>query len=366
MDHYHVLGLSRKARAADVKRAYRRLARRYHPDLNPGDRAAEIAFKQIQAAYEALGDPQRRRAYDREADAGGGAAAAPAPAADGGRGPSFDPADFAQFTSFFADFFGARGSDEDAARAPRPGDDVSRAVALEFFDALRGTSASLEIDSESACVKCQGLGRVPAAQRRPCPDCAGTGRVNRFPGALRLSTVCRRCGGEGFLGWDGCGACAGAGVLTRRETIQVRLPPGVDDGSRVRVPGKGRAGRNGGPPGDLYIITRVAPHPFFRRIGDNIHCTVPITVPEAALGTRIEVPTIDGRARVRIPPGTETGQKFRLRGKGAPSLRGTARGDQYVEARVVTPRSHDARARHLLSELGALEVGDQIRRGLFG
>jgi molecular chaperone DnaJ len=224
----------------------------------------------------------------------------------------------------------------------------------------------MEIDAESGCGRCAGSGRVPSSTRRPCPDCAGTGRISRLPGPLRLSSTCRRCDGEGTLGWDGCGTCAGAGVLTRRETISVHIPAGVDNGSRVRIPGRGRAGRNSGPPGDLYVVTQVEPHPFFRRIGDNIHCTVPITVSEAALGTRIEVPTIDGKTRIRIPPGTETGQKFRLRGKGAPSLRGTGRGDHYVEARVTTPRLENQRARQLLQELDAVEGGESLRRGLFG
>jgi molecular chaperone DnaJ len=206
---------------------------------------------------------------------------------------------------------------------------------------------------------------VLATARRPCPDCAGSGRISRFAGPLRLATACPRCDGEGILGWDGCGQCAGVGILTRRETLHVQIPPGVDDGSRVRVEGRGHAGRNGGAAGDLFVITRVAAHPFFRRIGDNIHCTVPITVSEAALGTRIDVPTIDGRARIRIPPGTETGQKFRLRGKGSPSLRGTVRGDQYVETRIVTPAGKSDRSRRLLEELGGLEPGEEIRRGLF-
>jgi molecular chaperone DnaJ len=366
MTHYEVMGLPRKARIADIKRAYKRLARKHHPDLNPGDRRAEETFKALNEAYSVLGDPARRKAYDRELEG------ATTPRAPSGPAPEtawdaagFDPSSLGVFSSFFSDFLREPAPDPSGRTAPRPGDDVMRTVSIDFFAALRGLSAAIDIDAETACERCHGAGRVASATRRPCPDCAASGRISRFAGPLRLATHCPRCEGEGVLGWDGCGACAGAGILTHRETIEVQIPSGVDDGSRVRVPGRGRAGRNGGAPGDLFVITRVATHPFFLRIGDNIHCTVPITVSEAALGTRIEVPTIDGRARIRIPPGTETGQKFRLRGKGSPSLRGTARGDHYIETRVVTPAGRTDRCRRLLEELGGLEPGEELRRGLF-
>jgi len=368
MNHYDVLGLGRKARLADIKRAYKRLARKHHPDLNPGDRRAEERFKQIAEAYAVLGESRKRRAYDRELDTPEAARPAPAaaPGDTWGFESAFDPANAAAFSVFVSEFFGGAIPEPDLRTAPRRGDDVTRTISIGFSEALRGLATHIEIDLESACARCVGAGRVPASTRRPCPDCAGTGRISRLPGPLRLSTLCRRCEGEGVLSWEGCGACAGTGILTRRDRVEVRVPAGVDDGSRVRISGRGRAGRNGGPAGDLFLITHVEAHPFFRRIGDNIHCTVPITVSEAALGSRIDVPTIDGRARIRIPPGTETGQKFRLRGKGAPSLRGSARGDQYVETRIVTPRPGSERARRLLEELGTLETGDDIRRGLPG
>lgn len=370
MSHYDVLGLSRKAKLADVKRAYRRLARKYHPDLNPGDRRAEERFKQITTAYEVLCDSQRRRAYDQEIDApepaGFGFAASGSGTAASAASDEFEAAFVAggSFSSLVSEFFRPAGG---AGRSvPQRGDDVTRLLRIGFFESLGGSTTTMEIDVESPCGRCSGSGRVPAAQRRPCPDCSGSGRISRFQGPLRWTTTCQRCEGEGSLGWEGCGACASAGFLTRREEISVRIPPGVDDGSRVRVSGRGRAGRNGGAPGDLFVVTQVEAHPFFRRIGDNIHLTVPITVSEAALGTRIEVPTIDGKARIRIPPGTETGQKFRLRGKGAPSLRGTGRGDQYVETRIKTPRADSDRARAILQDLGSVEVGDDLRRSLLG
>ena len=366
MTHYEVMGLTRKARMADIKRAYKRLARRHHPDLNPGDRRAEETFKSISEAYSVLGDPARRKAYDRELEGAPAqrAASGPAPGA-AWDSAGFDPSSLGAFASFFSDFLREPEPDRPSRTAPRQGDDVMRTVSIDFFAALRGLTTAIDVDAESTCARCHGAGRVPSAVRRPCPECAGSGRISRFAGPLRLATPCPRCEGEGVLGWDGCGACAGAGILTQRETLEVQIPPGVDDGSRVRVAGRGRAGRNGGASGDLFVITRVATHPFFRRIGDNIHCTVPITVSEAALGTRIEVPTIDGRARIRIPPGTETGQKFRLRGKGSPSLRGMARGDQYIETRIVTPAGRTDRTRRLLEELGGLEPGEDLRRDLF-
>jgi len=375
MSHYDVLGLTRKAKLADIKRAFRRLARKYHPDLNPGDRRAVDLFKQVNEAYAALSEPAKRKAYDRDLDARGGESAsrrAPSGAEAGPRRTAWDLESAFEsggpgyFSSLISEIL-RDGGTEDARRSePRRGEDVTRTLGIEFFQSLEGLTTQMEIDAESGCGRCAGSGRVPSSARRPCPDCAGTGQISRLPGPLRLCFTCRRCGGEGTLGWDGCGTCAGAGILTRRESISVHIPAGVDNGSRVRVPGRGRAGRNSGPPGDLYIVTQVEPHPFFRRIGDNIHCTVPITVSEAALGTRIEVPTIDGKTRIRIPPGTETGQKFRLRGKGAPSLRGTGRGDHYVEARVTTPRLENQRARQLLQELDAVEGGESLRRGLFG
>jgi molecular chaperone DnaJ len=368
VNHYQTLGLERKARIADVKRAYKRLARRHHPDLNPGDRRSEERFRRISEAYAVLSDPQKRRAYDRDMEAPSSAAFAPGaetpvPGFDGEG--TFDAGDPGAFASFLSEFFHPQGGEPRPRHAPRRGDDVTRTIGIGFFDALQGLDTEIDIDAETPCGRCRGSGRVPAAQRRPCSDCAGTGRISRSPGTLRLTAACPRCEGEGALAWDGCGSCAGAGVLTRREKLEVRLPAGVDDGSRVRIPGQGRAGRNGGPPGDLFLVTRVSPHPFFRRIGDNIHSTVPITVSEAALGARLEVPTIDGRARMRIPPGTETGQRFRLRGKGAPSLRGTARGDHYVETRIATPRAGGDRARRLLEELGGLESGEDLRRDLW-
>jgi molecular chaperone DnaJ len=363
-NHYEVLGVDRRARIGEIKKAYRKLARRYHPDLNPGDRKAEERFKQISEAYDVLSDAARRKTYDLELQMGA-AGGRPFRAASGGPETAFDFGDAGGgFASFFSEFFGGREPAPGNDDRPERGEDVTHALTIGFFEGLRGLVTPVTIDAESPCPRCAGRGTVPAQKRRPCEDCGGTGRISHVSGLLRFASACRRCRGQGTIGVEGCGHCRGAGVLRQRETIRVHIPAGVDTGSRVRVPGKGRAGRNGGPPGDLHIITQVGPHPFFARIGDNIHCSVPITVSEAALGTRLEVPTVDGRATIRIPPGTESGQKLRLRGKGAPLLRGTGRGDQYVEVRVVTPRADDERTRQLLRELGALNPGEDVRRGL--
>jgi molecular chaperone DnaJ len=364
--YYQVLGVEPKARIGEIKKAYRRLARKYHPDLNPGDRRAEERFKQVSEAYDVLSDPDKRRTYDAQLRVGA-AGAGPFRTPGAGPEPPFDFGDpgggFRGFSAFVSEVFGEREPYAGEDGRPRRGEDVTHPVNISFFEALRGLVAPIEIDAETACPRCAGRGTVPSRTRTPCGDCGGSGRITQVSGLLRFASTCRRCRGEGTIGVEGCGHCRGSGVLRRRETIRVQVPAGVDNGARVRVPGKGRAGRAGGPPGDLYLTTRVEPHPVFTRIGDNIHCTVPITVSEAALGARLEVPTIDGKATIRIPAGTESGQKLRLRGKGAPSLRGTGRGDQYVEVRVVTPKATDERTRRLLRELGALDPGEALRRG---
>jgi len=367
MNFYEVLGVDRKAKLADIKRAYRKLARKHHPDLNPGDRRAGERFKQITDAYDVLSDTQKRRAYDVQLDLGDVQRGASGQSPWGTHPESvFDLGDLGglgNVSSIFSEILGGRGRGADR-NAPTRGQDRMHSLRIGFFEALRGKITDITIDAESPCPRCGGAGTIPSRVRRQCGDCAGTGRISHMNGLLRFASTCRRCNGEGMISSEGCGNCRGAGILTRRETVRVHIPAGVDTGSRVRVAGKGGAGRNGGAPGDLYIITDVEPHPFFKRIGDNIHTTVPITVSEAALGTRIEVPTIHGRASIKIPPGTQSGQKFRLRGKGAPSLRGSAQGDAYVEVRIATPRAADERSRELLRELAKLDPGEEARRGL--
>lgn len=367
--HYEVLGVDRKARLGEIKKTYRRLARKHHPDLNPGDRRAEERFKQISEAYDVLSDPAKRRAYDLQLQMGSAAAGGqpfwpPHAGPETGFGFGEPGGGFAGVSSFFSEIFGGRPAAPGDDDRPRRGEDVTQTIQIGFFEALRGLVTSPAIEAETQCPRCAGWGTVPSRTRRPCQDCGGTGRISHVSGLLRFASTCRRCRGQGTIGVEGCGHCKGSAVLRQRETLRIHIPAGVDTGSRVRVPGKGRAGRNGGPPGDLFLITQVEPHPYFKRIGDNIHCIVPVTVSEAALGTRLDVPMIDGRASIRIPPGTESGQKLRLRGKGAPRVRGSGRGDHYVEVRVLTIRADDERTRQLLRELDALHPGETVRRDL--
>jgi len=356
-DYYQVLGVSRKARPTEIKKAYKRLARKCHPDLNPGNQGAEEQFKRITEAYETLSDPEKRRRYDQS---GPGAAGSAFQSGFGGRAaPDFDfsAAGFRTgFSDIFAEIFGEGPATR--PREARPGEDRGHPMRIGFFDALHGIRTTLEIEGEQTCGECSGLGTLLSPRGQACPECRGSGKVERLGGRIRFTPTCQRCGGSGRLTEEPCRRCAGSGTISSRQKIQVHIPPGVDTGSRVRIAGKGGAGILGGPPGDLYIQIQVDSHPFFSRAGDQILCGVPISFSEAALGARLEVPTVDGPATIRIPPGTQSGQKLRLRGKGAPSLRGGGRGDQIVEIRVVTPDVRDERARTLLRELAEMDRTD--------
>jgi molecular chaperone DnaJ len=368
-DYYELLGVSRRASLKDIRQAYRKLARKYHPDLNPGDKSAEEKFKQIQEAYETLSDAKKRQMYDQFGFYAEGHPGGPPP----GAGPrpeevhfDFGGFDFGAGGGSFRDLFsqvfrGARAA-EAAPRRER-GVDLEYQIEIGFWEAIRGTVKKLSVAHLVNCGVCGGTGTA-ASGKQVCPECKGAGSIHQTSGGLRFRITCPRCGGSGQLRTI-CRACGGEGRVQQVETIDVRIPAGVQTGSRVRVAGHGDAGTLGGPPGDLYIVTAVAPHPYFDRQGDDIYTTVPITVTEASLGAKIEVPTIDGRALLRIPPGTNSGQRFRLREKGAPSARHSGkRGDQYVEVRVVVPSPVDERVRNLLKELERVAPEDP-RRDLF-
>jgi molecular chaperone DnaJ len=354
-DLYIILEIHRKASVSDIKRAFRKLARRYHPDINPGDGNAEERFKRITEAYEVLSDPLKREFYDVNGFYSDGVLEANQK--DGTWGFSFQGFDFNQSAeSDFSDIFAyARRSEP---RDPQRGQDLEYAISISFEDSIRGRTARIGIIRMNACSICSGSGQEPGSRERSCPDCGGTGKIIRTKGHLQFTVTCGDCGGIGRL-IKPCKACEGEGLASRPEMLDIDLPPGVGAGSRVRIPEKGNAGRFRGPAGDLYVVVRVEEHPFFKRLGDNIHCSVPLTITEAALGTKIQIPTIDGHAVVRIPPGTQTGQTLRLRGHGAPSLLNLGlRGDQYVEVKVVVPRVADERSKQILRELAKLNPGD--------
>jgi len=372
-DYYELLGVPRKAPLKDIRQAYRKLARKYHPDLNPGDKSAEEKFKQIQEAYDVLSDTKKRQMYDQF---GFNAPGAGAPPPGGGQytvSPDEVQFDFGGFdfgggagggTSFrdlFSQFFRGAAATREQHEA-EPGSDLEYQIEISFAEAMRGTVKKVSITRLDTCPECNGSGHIGTAQT--CTQCGGSGRINEVSGKMRFQIACPRCGGTGKLQTI-CRMCGGEGRVRRAETLDVRIPPGARTGSRVRVASRGNAGINGGPPGDLYFITSVAPHPFFDRRGDDLYTVVPITITEAALGAKIEVPTIDGRSQVRIPPGTDSGKKLRLREKGAPSAgRPGHRGDQIVEVQVVVPRPEDERVKQLLRDLGKAAPEDP-RRDIF-
>ncbi|MEK7406500.1 MAG: molecular chaperone DnaJ [Acidobacteriota bacterium] len=375
-DYYEVLGVRRNASQEEIRKVYRRLARKHHPDLNPGDKAAEERFKGVQEAYDVLSDPKKRQMYDQvgfysESGFPGGAQA--------GRGPGmgfegFDfsdlfaragpqqgrPTGFGGFRDVFEQFFG-RGS-QAAQAAPEKGSDLEYALSVDFWQAIRGAQVTLSINRHEACSACRGAGSA-GGQTGVCSECRGAGTVTQTAGAMRFNLPCPRCRGAGKLR-AGCPSCGGEGRLPHADTVELRIPPGVQNGSRLRVAGRGNAGTLGAPAGDLYITVRVEPHSFFQREGDNILIRVPVTVTEAALGAKIEVPTIDGRSLLKIPPGTQSGQKFRMHEKGVFNSRKNTRGDQIVEAVVQPPRARDERTREILRELAQLNPEDP-RAGLW-
>ena len=376
-DYYELLGVPRKATAKDIRTAFRKLARKYHPDLNPGDKSAEEKFKQLQEAYDVLSDAKKRQMYDQygfyseNMPAGGYAPGAESGAA---QGVNFDFGGFdfggagaagggSSFRDLFSQFFGGRGRGHGADFEPEsePGGDLEYQIEIDFWDAVRGAVKKLQVTRLDVCETCHGTGHIGTPQT--CTVCGGTGTIQQAAGKMRFNVPCTRCGGTGKLR-TACKTCAGEGRVRRVETIDVRIPAGVADGGRVRVPGKGNAGTAGASPGDLYLHVKVKPHPFFERRGNDIYTRIPVTVSEATLGAKVEVPTIDGRAVVRIPPGTNSGKTLRLREKGAPSARHGARGDQYVEIQVVVPQPTDERVRKLIKELETVAPEDP-RKDLF-
>ena len=408
-DYYSTLGVKREATAEDIRKAFRKLARKYHPDVNPNDKKAEEKFKEISEANDVLSDAKKRKIYDQvgfysdnidpaaaEAAARGGygggfAGGYPGGGARaGGSGGQEVPFDFGGFdfsdfqssgghgrgaaqqptgggfSGSFKDLFGGIFSGGQKSRGPRPGSDLEYQVNVDFWSAVRGGVVRLEIQRQETCPGCKG--KSTSGGSSECPECHGEGQVTQMGGRMKFNIQCPRCGGTGKV-QSGCATCEGEGVVTRREPLEFRIKPGTRDGQRIRLAGKGNAGTDGGAAGDLYLIVKVGTHPVFTRVADDIHVTVPVTMTEAALGAKIEVPTIDthidgtheggGRTQLKIPPGTQTGQKLRLREKGVPSASQEGkRGDEIVEVRIVVPRVQDERSKEILRELAKLNPED--------
>jgi len=378
-DYYELLGVARGAPVKEIRQAYRKLARKFHPDLNPGDKSAEEKFKQISEAYETLSDIKKRQMYDQFGFDGPNTGFGGQSAGNPGTGPGGVQFDFGgfdfgagggagnaggpNFRDIFSQMFRGGGNTEQEV-GPEPGADLEFEIEITFAESIHGAVKKIRYTRQDVCNDCRGTGHVAGGNARVCTDCGGTGQVTKTAGKMRFQVPCRTCGGSGKLRTL-CRTCGGEGTVVRSDSMEVRIPAGMGNGSRFRVAGRGNAGIRGGPPGDLYIVTHVAPHPFFERRGDDIYTHVPITVTEAALGAKIEVPTVDGRSLVRIPPGTNSGKSFRLREKGAPSARRSKqRGDQYVEVQIVAPRPEDEKVRELLKELERLEPSDP-RREIF-
>jgi molecular chaperone DnaJ len=391
-DYYGILGVKKTASTDDIRKAFRKLARKYHPDVNPGDKKAEEKFKEISEANDVLSEPKKRKIYDQvgfysdnidpataEAYARGGGAShgGAAQSGRGGQGVPFDFEGFdfsgfsgggnraAQSEGFggsFRDIFGNMFNGGRQARGSQPGTDLEYQVEIDFWTAIHGGVTRLEIQRQEQCPTCKG--RAVTGGSIECPECHGSGQVTQMGGRMKFNIQCPRCGGSGKV-QNACNTCDGAGVVTRREPLEFRIKPGTRDGQRIRLAGKGNAGTEGAAAGDLYLIIKVGAHKLFKRVGDDIHIAVPVTVMEAALGAKIDVPTIDGvashagRAQLKIPPGTQTGQKLRMREKGVTSaVREGLRGDQIVEVKIVVPKVQDERSKEILRELQKLNPED--------
>jgi molecular chaperone DnaJ len=366
-DYYKILGVGKGASDEEIKKAYRKLARQYHPDRNPGDKKAEERFKEISQAHDVLSDPEKRKAYDRGGGPFGGFAGGPA----GG----FDPGSFAGgFGDILSDLFGRAGGGAGGgagarrggtrARAPQRGRDLETEVSLSFDQAVNGAQVSLSVPTSQPCPTCHGTGAKPGTSAKLCPVCKGTGVEAESQGIFSISQPCSRCHGAGTVIEDPCPTCGGSGAQRTVKRMRVNIPPGVRDGSRIRLPGKGEIGPRGAEPGDLYVVTRVQESPVFKRVGDNLEVEVPLSIPEAVRGAVIEVPTLSGTKRLRVPPGTRHGTVQRLRGEGPARLSGKGRGDIHYRFVIDVPASLSPEQEEAVERLSRVMNGDP-RAGLF-
>ncbi len=350
-DYYKILGLKRTASEDEIKKVYRKLARKYHPDVNPGDASSEEKFKSISEAYHVLGDPEKRKQYDQfGSDVFSG---------NQQGGNPFAGFDFSQFErgggsgggsfrDFFSDIFSQ--SPQEESRVPRKGADTHHSIEISFLDASRGISTRLNLQGHENCQNCNGTGQSWGGKNEVCPVCHGAGEVTMTKGPLRFQQPCDRCRGSGNVNATPCQFCHGRGMVPKSSNITVKIPPGVDTGSRIRVAGKGAPGRHGGPPGDLFITVRVAPHSYFKRSGKNLLLDIPISISEALLGARILIPTLESKVKMTIPPGTSGNRVFRLTGKGFPDLKKGKPGDLMVTVHIESPGNIPEKAKDLIRE----------------
>lgn len=352
-DLYATLGVSRTASTDDIKKAYRQLARVHHPDANPGDPKAEERFKEISHAHDVLSDPDKRREYDARLRFGGRA-----PNGGSGGGPAGgDAGGFGDFADLFSSIFrGGRGRAQEPV--PHRGADVEVEVNLSFEQAMAGAQVPVSVETPVACADCGGSGAKPGTNPRLCPDCKGRGVRGRDVGSFAFSEPCPRCGGNGTVIDDPCPTCGGSGSTSTRSQIKVKIPPGVKDGTKIRLKGKGQAGTRGGPAGDLQVVTRVAPSRLYTRSGDDLTINVPVTFAEAALGAQVEVPTLGGRVKLTVPPGSAEGRSLRIPGQGAPRLKGGGTGDLIAKLRVQVPRELSTEQRKALEKFAKLDQRD--------
>jgi molecular chaperone DnaJ len=345
-DYYESLGLKRGASENDLKSAFRKLAKEYHPDRNPGDAAAEQRFKEVAEAYEVLKDPQKRAAYDQFGHAAFEGARGGGP---GGFGPDFASSMSDIFDDLFGEFMGGRRGRQRSGR--ERGADLRYNMEITLEESFNGKTAQIRVPTSVACEACSGSGAKPGTHPTTCTTCGGGGKVRASQGFFTIERPCPACQGRGETIADPCATCAGNGRVTKERTLSVNIPAGVEDGTRIRLAGEGEAGLRGGPTGDLYIFLSIKPHEFFQRDGADIFCRVPIPMTTAALGGQLDVPTVDGgKTRVKIPEGCENGKQFRLKGKGMPVLRSKVAGDMYIQVDVETPKNLNARQRQLLED----------------
>ena len=346
-DYYEVLGISKAASDNEIKKAYRKLAMKYHPDRNPDDKEAEESFKQATEAYEVLSDSQKRQIYDTYGHEG--------LKSRGYQGPDFEDI-FSSFGDIFGDIFGFGRADSRRSRqGPMRGSDLRYDLSISFLDAVHGISKDVEIERPDTCWTCEGTGLRPGHKAETCQTCQGKGQVVRAQGFFRMSTTCPHCRGEGETIKDPCNDCDGAGLVKSKKKVSLKIPAGIDTGAKMRLRGNGEGGRKGGPAGDLYVIIHVEPHEFFQREGDLIYCRFPLPMDQAALGCKPEVPTIHGTKKLSIPKGTQSGDIFKLKNEGVPHLRGGGQGDMIVEVKVVTPTKLTKKQKELLKQFADLE-----------